>query len=87
MQRSLNLKETQSENRASGTMVQKPLDKYNPSKCVHELMCRTQIQQQFMSGWKPVDGSELPQKWIDLDNSSSLSNCKGEKRKYTKFLS
>ena len=37
-------------------------DKYNHSKCVHEAMCRTQIQQQFVSGWKPVGGSELPPK-------------------------
>ena len=51
-------------------------DKYNQSKCVHELMCRTQIQQQFVSGWKPVDGSELPQEWIDLDKASTVSNDK-----------
>ena len=59
-------------------------DKYNQSKCVHELMCRTQIQQQFVSGWKPVDGGELHQKWIDLDNSSDVPNCKREKEEMHK---
>ena len=50
-------------------------------------MCRTQIQQQFVSGWKPADGSELPQQWIDLDNSSNVPSDKGKNRKCTKFLS
>ena len=61
-------------------------DKYNQSKCVHELMCRTQIQKQFVSGWKRVEGSELPQKWIDLDKASNVSNGQLKTEK-TKFLS
>ena len=65
----------------------KMLDKYNQSKCVHELMCRTQIQQQFVSGWTPVDGGELPQEWIDLDKASNVSNEKLKRGKCTKFLS
>ena len=36
-------------------------------------MCRTQIQQQFVSGWKPVDGNKLRQEWIDLDKPFNVS--------------
>jgi hypothetical protein len=49
-------------------------DKYNQSKCVQELVCRTKIQKQFAAGWRPVGGSELANEWIVFDEKFSQDN-------------
>ena len=46
----------------------KMADKYNQTKCVQELQCRTAIQKQFLNGWRPVGGSELANEWIEHEN-------------------
>ena len=55
------------------------LDKYYQGKCVQELVCRTQIQQQFVAGWRPVGGSELANEWIQLDQKPERLAEKGHK--------
>ena len=55
-------------------------DKYNQSKCVQELVCRTKIQKQFAAGWRPVGGSELANEWIVFDEKFSQENDAKKKK-------
>lgn len=61
-------------------------DKYNQSKCVQELMCRTAIQQQFAAGWRPVGGCELANEWIQLDDEFERWNEELPKKKVLKSV-
>jgi len=59
-------------------------DKYNQSKCVQELSCRTKIQQQFLVGWRPVGGSELANEWIQMDAEFEKKTSKNLMKKAPK---